>query len=65
MPVSMLLLLLTNLMGVEVIFLILLSIAGPRMLNFLFKPRTGSWGVILGQNARFGSFSPSGGPDPS
>jgi hypothetical protein len=39
----------------EVVFLLLLSIAGSRMLKISFKPRTGSWGVILGHNASFGS----------
>jgi hypothetical protein len=61
-----LLLLLTELVGVEVVFLILLSIAGLRMLKLSFKPHTGSWGVILGQNASFGSFAASGDPgDPA
>jgi hypothetical protein len=52
--------LLTNLVGIEVVFLILLvvlSIAGSRMLKISFKPRTGSWtgswGLILGRNASF------------
>jgi hypothetical protein len=59
------LLLVTNLVGIEVVFLILLSIAGSRMLKISFKPRIGSWGLILGQSASFGSFSTSEDPDPA
>jgi hypothetical protein len=44
---------------------ILLSIAGSRMLKLSSKPRTGSWGLILGQSASFGSFFTSGDPDPA
>jgi hypothetical protein len=60
-----LLLLLSLILWVEVVFLILLSIGGSRMRIFSFKPRTGSWGVILGQNASVGSFSTCGDPDPA
>jgi hypothetical protein len=60
-----LLLLLTNLVGIEVAFLIvlvLLSIEGSRILKISFKPRTAAWGLILGQSACLGSFSTSGNP---
>jgi hypothetical protein len=44
---------------------ILLSIEGLRMLKISFKPCTGSWGLILGRSASFGSFSTSDDPDPA
>jgi hypothetical protein len=55
---SLILLLLTNFVGIEgaglvieeafLIFLVPLSVEGARMLKISFKPRTGSWGLILG-----------------
>jgi hypothetical protein len=65
-----LLLLLTNLVGIEgarlvvevafLILLVLLSIEGLRMLIILFKPRTATWGLSLGKSACFGSLSTPG-----
>jgi hypothetical protein len=61
---SLILLLLTNLVGIEVAFLILLvvlSVGSARMLIILSKPRTATWGLILGRSACFRSFT-SGDP---
>jgi hypothetical protein len=64
---SLILLLLTYLVGIEgaglvievafLILLVLLSIEGSRMLIILFKPRTATWGLILGGSASFESLS--------
>jgi hypothetical protein len=53
-----LLLLVTNLVGIEVallILLVLLSIEGARVLIILSRPRTATWGLILGESACFES----------
>jgi hypothetical protein len=70
--VSLILLSLTSFVGIEgaglvievafLIFLVPLSVEGARMLKISFKPRTATWGLILGQSASFGSFSTSGDP---
>jgi hypothetical protein len=62
-----LLLLLTNLVGIEgaglvievafLILLVVLSVGSARILIILFKPRTATWGFILGRSACFGSLS--------